>query len=118
MPAFLKDGILQRQEVNDAAEFVLKLAGKDHDAAAAARGSVIFKDNCASCHGDAGKGSAEFGAPSLDNNIWLYGNDRSSIQATIANARRGVMPAWGKILDEITIKQLTLYVHSLGGGQE
>lgn len=118
MPAFLKDGILQRQDVNDAAEFVLKLARKDHDPIAAERGAAIFKDNCASCHGGAGQGSIEFGAPALNNDIWLYGGDRNSIQMTIANARRGVMPAWGKILDEITIKQLTLYVHSLGGGQE
>jgi cytochrome c oxidase cbb3-type subunit 3 len=36
---------------------------------------------------------------------------------TIANARRGVMPAWGGRLDEVTIKQLAVYIHSLGGGQ-
>jgi len=28
-----------------------------------------------------------------------------------------VMPAWGKKLDDVTVKQLTVYVHSLGGGQ-
>ncbi|MBI1986558.1 MAG: cytochrome C oxidase Cbb3, partial [Rhodospirillales bacterium] len=31
-------------------------------------------------------------------------------------SRRGVMPAWGRILDPVTVKQLTIYVHSLGGG--
>ena len=29
----------------------------------------------------------------------------------------GVMPAWGARLDPTTIKSLTVYVHSLGGGQ-
>lgn len=33
------------------------------------------------------------------------------------NSRSGVMPAWGGRLDEETIKMLTVYVHSLGGGQ-
>lgn len=118
MPAFLKDGILQRQDVNDVTEYVLQLSKKDHDKAAAARGATIFKDNCASCHGAAGQGNIEFGAPALNNDIWLYGGDRNTIRATVANARRGVMPAWGKILDDITVKQLTVYVHSLGGGQD
>jgi cytochrome c oxidase cbb3-type subunit 3 len=29
----------------------------------------------------------------------------------------GVMPAWHSRLDAATIKSLTLYVHSLGGGE-
>jgi len=118
MPAFLKDGILQRTEVNDLTDFVLQLSQKDHDRSAAQRGAALFIDHCASCHGASGQGNIEFGAPALNNDIWLYGGDRASIHATIANARRGVMPPWGKILDDITVKQLTLYVHSLGGGQE
>jgi cytochrome c oxidase cbb3-type subunit 3 len=36
---------------------------------------------------------------------------------TITNSRAGVMPAWSGRLDEVTIKQLAVYVHSLGGGQ-
>jgi cytochrome c oxidase cbb3-type subunit 3 len=31
--------------------------------------------------------------------------------------RHGVMPAWNTRLDEVTIKQLAIYVHSLGGGE-
>jgi cytochrome c oxidase cbb3-type subunit 3 len=37
--------------------------------------------------------------------------------ATITNSRAGMMPAWTGRLDETTIKQLAVYVHSLGGGQ-
>jgi len=117
MPAFLKDGILKRAEVDDVSEYVLKLAGRDHDQRAASRGAEIFKDNCAACHADSGGGNIEFGAPALNNDIWLYGGDRDSIRTTIAQARRGVMPAWGRILDDVTVKQLTIYVHSLGGGR-
>jgi cytochrome c oxidase cbb3-type subunit 3 len=39
------------------------------------------------------------------------------IAETIINARNGVMPAWAGRLDPETIKELAIYVHSLGGGQ-
>ncbi len=28
------------------------------------------------------------------------------------------MPAWGQKLDEAEVKKLTVYVHSLGGGEQ
>jgi mono/diheme cytochrome c family protein len=31
-------------------------------------------------------------------------------------AAAAASPAWGRILDEATIKKLAIYVHSLGGG--
>jgi cytochrome c oxidase cbb3-type subunit 3 len=39
------------------------------------------------------------------------------VDQTITNARRGVMPTWVGRLSDTTIKMLTVYVHSLGGGQ-
>ena len=76
----------------------------------------IFAENCAGCHGENGEGSAELGAPALDNDIWLYGGDKGSIVETISESRGGVMPAWGRILDAVTIKKLAIYIHALGGG--
>jgi len=116
MPAFLTDGILDRAQVDDVVEFVLKLSGQKHDADKAARGNAVFAEQCVACHGDKGQGNREFGAPALDNAIWLYGGDRNTIAETVARSRRGVMPAWGRILDAVVVKQLAVYVHSLGGG--
>lgn len=117
MPAFGKDGILEKAQINDVAEYVLSLSGQSADSTAAARGKTVFADNCTACHGDNGQGNAEFGAPALNNNIWLYGGDKATIVETVTNSRRGVMPAWGRHLDEATVKQLAIYVHSLGGGK-
>ena len=78
---------------------------------------AIFVDNCAACHGPAGKGNQELGAPNLTDAISLYGMDMASLTETISNSRNGVMPAWQQRLDATTIKALTVYVHSLGGGQ-
>ena len=118
MPAFGKDEILTKEQIKDVTEHVLSLSGGDHDAEAAARGVEPYAENCAACHGERGEGDREQGAPALNNAIWLFGGDRDSIIETITYSRRGVMPAWGHRLDETTIKKLTLYVHSLGGGEK
>jgi cytochrome c oxidase cbb3-type subunit 3 len=117
MPAFLKDQLLEPKQVDDAAEFVLSLSDRATDAAAAARGRAVYAQSCASCHGENGQGNKEFGAPSLADPIWLYGGDKASIVRTISFARRGVMPAWEGRLDPVTLKELAVYVHSLGGGK-
>jgi cytochrome c oxidase cbb3-type subunit 3 len=118
MLAFGKDGILKKDEIATVANYVRSLSGlptrKDADLAA---GQKIFAENCASCHGDLGKGNMEMGAPNLTDKIWLYGSDEATAIETITNGRAGVMPAWGGRLDPATIKAITVYVHSLGGGQ-
>jgi len=117
MPAFLRDGLLDREQVADVATFVLSLSGDVEDSAAAARGADVFAENCAACHQEGGVGMTEVGAPNLSDEIWLYGGDRETVLNSISNGRAGVMPAWTGRLDDATIKQLAVYVHSLGGGQ-
>jgi cytochrome c oxidase cbb3-type subunit 3 len=112
MPAFGE--MLQKQEIASVADHVLSLSsGKGGNE----QGAAIFKQNCTSCHGDTGRGGREFGAPNLADSIWLYGNDKASIAQQIANPRHGVMPSWDTRLPDETIKALTIYVHSLGGGE-
>src|SRR5262249_6289222 len=117
MPVFA-DGILTPPQISDVTEYVLEISGQDHDRDAATKGQKIFADNCVSCHGEMGEGNRDLGAPRLTDPIWLYQGDRASIAAQIAHPRMGVMPAWKARLDENTIKQLAIYVHSLGGGEE
>ena len=117
MPAFGKDGILSAEQINDVTDFVLSLSKHKHNPAGAKRGAAIFAEQCVACHSETGKGNREFGAPNLTDAIWLYGSKRADIVYTITNARNGRMPAWRARLDPATIKQLALYVHSLGGGE-
>ena len=114
MPAFGKDGILESSQIEQVADHILSLSGKAETSDA---GAGIYADNCAACHGDAGLGDPEQGAPNLADAIWLYGSDRATVIQTIANSRYGVMPAWSTRLSEAQIKQVAHYVHSLGGGQ-
>ncbi len=117
MPAFGRDEILDRAEITDIAAHVRSIAGLEHDASAAARGALGFADNCAACHGDNGEGLQELGAPALGDAIWFYGKSAEEIAAQITNPKHGVMPAWAERLDDTIIKQLAVYVHSLGGGE-
>lgn len=117
MPAFGRDGILEPAQIEAVAHRVLALAGQPHEAELAEAGSELYTENCAACHGDAGKGGRDFGAPNLSDAIWLYGGSAAEIERQIKVPQHGVMPAWGGRLDPITIKQLTIYVHSLGGGE-
>jgi len=118
MLAFGRDGILKPEEIVTVANYVRSLSGlstaRGYDAAA---GKKIFEANCVSCHGEGGKGNQEMGAPNLSDQIWLYGGDEASIVETVTNGRAGVMPAWTGRLDPVTIKALTVFVHSLGGGK-
>ena len=114
MPSFGLDKILKKDEINSVAEHVMSLS---NPALKNAAGEKIFAANCAACHGENGKGDRSVGAPNLSDAIWLYGSERSDILYSIFYARAGVMPYWSGRLDDNTIKQLTLYVHSLGGGE-
>jgi cytochrome c oxidase cbb3-type subunit III len=119
MPAFGgKDGILKPAEIDSVTNYVRSLSNLPTEPGAKiSEGKELFATNCAACHGDGGKGNQELGAPNLTDAIWLYGADHKSIADMIRNSRAGVMPAWKDRLDPVTIKALTIYVHSLGGGQ-
>jgi cytochrome c oxidase cbb3-type subunit 3 len=117
MPRYGLDKLLDDAQIGDAAEHVLSLAGKSTDADAAGRGRKTFAEQCATCHGETGKGSRDFGAPNLTDAIWLYGGSKAAIVESIRTGRGGVMPAWTGRLDAVTLKSLAVYVHSLGGGK-
>lgn len=117
MPAFGRDGILDRAQIDAVAAYVLSLSGNAGDEAAAEQGQVVFAENCAACHGETGEGVKEIGAPALNDAIWLYGGTKADIVRQVSGPRHGVMPAWGQRLGETTVKELTVYVHSLGGGE-
>jgi cytochrome c oxidase cbb3-type subunit III len=113
MPGFGQ--ILDAQQVAAVSDYVLSFTGKGR---ATPAGAELYATNCAICHGAAGKGDRQFGAPNLADAIWLYGGTREQVARQVSAPRHGVMPAWGGRLDSVTIKMLAAYVHSLGGGED
>ncbi|MCB1419543.1 MAG: cytochrome-c oxidase, cbb3-type subunit III [Notoacmeibacter sp.] len=115
MPAFGE--ILDANQVKQVAAYVVSLSGTPADAAAAKEGEAVFAENCASCHGEDAKGMAETGAPNLADSLWLYGSGEDAVAAQIRAPKHGVMPAWLPRLGDVKVKELAVYVHSLGGGK-
>lgn len=118
MPAFGRDGILEAPQIDDVVSYVRTISGQEKAGTASTRGAAIFEANCSVCHGPGGAGGRAVGAPKLTDAIWLYGGDRDSLTATINQPRNGVMPRWNSRLDPATIKMLSAYVYSLGGGEK
>ncbi len=119
MPAFGRDNILKPNEISAVADYARSLSGLPAEPGSdLALGKKVFADNCAVCHGPEGKGNREVGAPNLTDKIWFYGPDKQTIVQGIQNGRGSVMPAWGGRLSESTIKALTVYVHTFGGGEK
>ncbi len=115
MPAFAD--MLQPEEVRQVAAYVVSLSGTPRDASMIEPGKQLYADNCASCHGESAEGSRDFGAPNLADAIWLKVRGEAEITRQIQSPRHGVMPAWNARLSNETVKQLAVYVHSLGGGE-
>ncbi|PNG27714.1 cytochrome-c oxidase, cbb3-type subunit III [Methylocella silvestris] len=118
MPSFGRDGLLNKEEISTIADYVRTLSGNAPDAGAdLAKGKQLFIDNCSPCHGEDGKGNVDVGAANLTTQVWLYGPTKADIMHRIEVGGGGVMPAWKGRLDESTIKALTVFVHTLGGGK-
>jgi cytochrome c oxidase cbb3-type subunit 3 len=117
MPAYGVEGLLSRDEIRDVAQYVMNFSGRAEDMEAVARAAETWEYNCAACHGDDGEGIRDLGAPNLTDAIWLYGDGAEDVFNQVWNPRHGVMPPWVGRLGETTVKELAVYVHSLGGGE-
>ncbi|MCK5503242.1 MAG: cytochrome-c oxidase, cbb3-type subunit III [Tritonibacter mobilis] len=117
MPAFGRDGLLEKEQVSQVVNYVMSLSDTPQDASQVAAGAAVFEANCASCHGEDASGDIYQGAPNLKDAIWLYGGDYETIYETVWNSRYGVMPNWDTRLSEAEIRAVSAYVHQLGGGE-
>ena len=117
MPAFGRDGMLDRAAVLAVAAYVRSLSGLPMDAeekAAVATGKEVFAANCTACHGEDARGDRQVGAPDLTDGTWIYGGDRQSVFTTIQAGRQGQMPTWEGRLSPVDIRLLALYVATPG----
>jgi cytochrome c oxidase cbb3-type subunit 3 len=116
MPVFGE--ILEEEEIIQVVNYVQSLSGAaPNDATMVEPGAQVFADNCTACHGEAGEGMRDLGAPNLNDAIWLYGGDYDHLIETVTYSRYGVMPPWTQRLSEAQIRAVAVYVHQLGGGE-
>ena len=83
------------------------------DPSALHMGRRIFNNNCSVCHGIGGTGANGF--PNLSDSDWQYGGTPEQIVQSITLGRQAIMPAWGAVLGEQGIIDVSDYIMSLGG---
>lgn len=83
------------------------------DPAVRKMGMRMFSNNCAQCHGADAKG--RYGFPNLADDDWIYGGDPATLKATLENGRQAAMPAWGSIIGDKGVADVTQYLLSLNG---
>lgn len=113
MLGFGKDQLLQRAEISNVIQYVRSLSSVQDDALqpeTLARGQEVYAANCASCHGQDGKGDPSIGVPNLADTIWLYGGESNDIYEIVWHGRIGRMPAWEGRLTAEQRKILVLYL--------
>lgn len=115
MPAFGRDELLTRAQIETLVPHVMALSTPG--AATTPEATVLFAENCASCHGETGAGMIDVGSPNLTDAHWQYGGSADAIRTTLRFGRQGQMPAWEDRLSEAERKILTLYVLNLGARQ-
>lgn len=94
------------------------------DAGTVARGSRIYDQRCAYCHGDAGQGASGAYPPLAGNRAVLMANPANLVQivrrggflpATAGNPRPYGMPPFGQVLDDGDIAAVLTYVRGAWG---
>ncbi len=103
------------QQVEELTQFLLSFTGRASDRSSAIRGKDLFQHGagCWDCHSSDAGGDAAIGAPTLSDNVWLYGGTHDDIYRSIAYGRAGVSPAFGHILKPLEITEVAAYVASL-----
>ncbi|MCP8891019.1 c-type cytochrome [Sphingomonas faeni] len=89
---------------------------KDH--ATQQRGRDAYnKAGCWDCHGRDLGGDGAIGAPSLTDDIWLYGGTPADIRRSISRGRAGMSPAFARKLTPAQLRNVAVYVASLAPTQ-
>jgi cytochrome c oxidase cbb3-type subunit III len=114
MPAFGRDHVLERPDMENVVAYVLSLSGAKASVGNAEAGKTVFTATCAVCHGPDGKGKTDVGAPNLTDRTWIHGGDEASIYNDVWGGLQGQMPSWEGRLSPIERKILALYIVDLG----
>ena len=83
------------------------------DPAVRKMGMRMFSNNCAQCHGADAKGS--YGFPNLTDGDWIFGGTPDAIKASVTQGRQAAMPAWGTVIGDQGVEEVTAYVMSING---
>jgi cytochrome c oxidase cbb3-type subunit 3 len=118
MPAFGRDQVLTRPDIENVVAYVLSLSDpKAVPAGKAEAGKAVFASTCAVCHGPDAKGKTDVGAPNLTDHYWMHGRTEDAIYTVVWGGYQGHMPTWEGRLSPVERKILALYLVDLRAGK-
>jgi cytochrome c oxidase cbb3-type subunit 3 len=119
MPAFGRDQVLPRADIENVEAYVLSLSNPKAKPLAgnAEAGKAVFAATCAVCHGPDAKGKQDVGAPNLTDHYWIHGGTEDAIYVSIWGGRQGHMPTWEGRVSPVERKILALYLVDLRAGK-
>ena len=85
-------------------------------ATAMARGKQVFDANCAACHMADGKGNPAMGVPAIA--AGPIPNGALAAHITLVLHGKGIMPAWGNILDDADLAAVITYERNSFGNHQ
>lgn len=127
MPGFAH--VLNEEQVDDLAHYVLSLSDASADASKAAAGKALFEGEqagCYYCHTTSAKGLHSQGSANLTDKVWTVvdvngaADTKGKLDLLRGMINHGIerhMPTWQGRLTDTEVKLLTVYVHNLGGGE-
>jgi len=101
--------VLGDEGVSQVTNYVKTMSSTNHSSAND-KGMELYQQFCVACHGKTGEGNQAIGAPRLADDIWLYGNSDAQLRHSISVGRNGVMPAFGKRLNDAQIQLLVAWL--------
>jgi len=79
-------------------------------------GGRLFASNCSVCHGSDAKGA--YGFPNLTDADWRWGGEPETIKTTIMGGRHAVMPAWGTVIGDQGVRDVSAFVTTQLNGRK
>lgn len=117
MPAYGNDELgngYDAQLLSDLTYYVGFLRGEQVPEDAVARAEETAMYVCTECHGFDFAGQTEwYGAPSLIDDVSLYGHDYTTVYNAIEVGSEGQSPVWATVLTDNQIRDVTLYIDSV-----
>jgi cytochrome c oxidase cbb3-type subunit III len=107
-------GVLGEQGAKEVAAYVLTFSGIETPEDWSTAGKARYESTCVACHGADGRGNPGLGAPDLTDRTWLYGGEFEHVTESIRAGRTGVMPAWGRRLNQDELRLVTAWVLAQG----
>jgi len=112
MPAW--GPVLGEAGVAEVVAYVQSLSGTASEPSLVQAGAARYATFCVACHGAEARGNPVLGAPSLADDVWLYGGDGATLRTSIGTGRQGQMPAHEALLGKDRVRLMAAYVLSLG----